>query len=258
MIDEKKVLACLYKRRYLYHWSHRLELEKLGSLVSVFVTLTISPDYYDDFTYNDLIKYIKRCRKECSLRYIFMNEYGGKFDRLHFHGIVFSQSPDVVKVLKKQWKYGFTKFEFADMSKIRYICKYIFKDLDNGQSEHEKPFPKVNIKSNGIGCAGIDRYLANGGPLVNPINISGNKYFLCAYLRNRYGFPKVDIDVAGIQQIWKIVNSHNVDYQRKLSKGGVIQTHTNDWFLLRLQNLERNFDEYKKFNDGRKLYTYKV
>lgn len=148
--------ACLEARRN--EWCKRLQLEAISHAVNSFCTLT-----YDDkhlpsdrlASKSDVQKFLKRFRHAqrdycvpCfdNFAYFIASEYGSKFGRPHYHGILFGvdllslpwcvrlvslkdgRYPIVTSdVLSKIWQLGFVTVDRANAQTIKYVSKYITK-----------------------------------------------------------------------------------------------------------------------------------
>lgn len=86
--------------------------------------------------------FMKRLRKECGrVRYFFAGEYGGKFGRPHYHGLLFGLDfPDKVlksqrmgnclyesAVLGKLWPFGFHSIGDVSFKSASYVARYCTK-----------------------------------------------------------------------------------------------------------------------------------
>lgn len=91
-------------------------------------------------------------------RYISVGEYGDKVGRCHYHALVAGISPESMQELTAlAWKFGFADCKSVDSGGIRYVLKYIQKQVHGKQLEElytekglEAPFFTA---SNGIGSA---------------------------------------------------------------------------------------------------------
>lgn len=128
-------------------WRLRLFHEYITSLNknNLFVTLTISPEYYDFYKDNPNLAvrrfsdYVRKTYGK-GMRYFLVTEIG-KEGRLHFHGILFNvpfvyrfktNSNEVYfkqtnQKLRKSWKIGNTWCGYVDIRTIKYVTKYITK-----------------------------------------------------------------------------------------------------------------------------------
>lgn len=128
------------RERYAREWAYRLKQENRISATSHFVTLTYSDDYlvWDNekpiLHYPDFQNYMKRLRKlegNELIRYYVVGERGSKFDRPHWHAIIFNASE---LNITKAWRgAGFVDIKEVNDGRIIYLLKYLNKDEDTGK-----------------------------------------------------------------------------------------------------------------------------
>jgi hypothetical protein len=79
-------------------------------------------------------------KNRSNLRFFFVGEYGDKFGRAHYHGILFNiptfkdiknkafnEKFEIQKMLNNVWNEGIIHIGEVNDKSINYICKYIFK-----------------------------------------------------------------------------------------------------------------------------------
>lgn len=108
-------------------------------------------------------RFLERWRKthKVSLRHWFISELGHEgTERIHAHGIVFSNDIITEDKFLQYWKYGHVRLgEWLGMKTINYLIKYVHKvDTDH------KNFEQIVLCSKGIGANYIER------PLVQHIH----------------------------------------------------------------------------------------
>lgn len=103
-------------------------------------------------------RFLERWRKthKKSLQHWFITELGHvNTERIHMHGIVFSNDILTKEIIYKYWKYGNVDWgEWNGLKTINYLIKYVHK-VDN---EH-KNFEQVVLCSKGIGANYLNRPL---------------------------------------------------------------------------------------------------
>lgn len=136
-----------YAFRCFYHWQ---KFQSIGG-VTFFYTLTFNNynlPYYDNIQCFDK-KLVQRFLKRLSARlyragygkldYFLSSEFGEKKHRPHHHVLFFVPSkisPSVFrKILAETWCYGLIKEGdnfgvVRDSNAVRYVCKYVSKDID--------------------------------------------------------------------------------------------------------------------------------
>lgn len=149
----------------------------------VFLTLT-----YNDLTYpgqlvkSDLQKFFKRLRKNLDgrkIKYYAVGEYGeiggehnyygNNLGRAHYHSIVLGVNPLVdYKYIRASWNLGFLKVAPANHATIRYVLKYMDKQLSQSEWKDlhgDIPAPFATM-SNGLG----KKYLIDNQELLSELN----------------------------------------------------------------------------------------
>lgn len=93
--------------------------------------------------------YIKRVRKASvlPLKFFFVSEYGSLRGRVHYHALIWSDSPDIQYHLTNQWHFGDSLVEPAQEGSMKYVTKYILK----GSSKKSINERDDNIKTNSSG-----------------------------------------------------------------------------------------------------------
>lgn len=92
-------------------------------------------------TYSDVQKYVKLLRRHgYPCRYFAVGEYGSTKGRAHWHVMLFWQGPvpphtTEERFLERHWPHGWSYWEQPTPAAIRYVCKYIMKDM--GQEERQ-------------------------------------------------------------------------------------------------------------------------
>lgn len=133
------------------------ELKQYGNK-AVFVTLTYNEENLPKnktLVKDDLQKFWKRLRKNLKGRkisYFACGEYGSRYDRPHYHAIIFGLDPFSLKdkdVLKKSWTFCNWEmlshyFEPVSFQNCRYITKYLWQSKEKSEqyivTERQTPF----------------------------------------------------------------------------------------------------------------------
>lgn len=134
----------LCKSNYIKDWVGRCRAEKETSLGASSITLTYGPDLEtgakdhmrsSSLVYSDSQKMFKRLRKAGFVfRYLVAGEFGSMKGRAHWHMIIFwkNKVPDHKIGERFDWKfwpYGYSFFDEVNDKSVRYVCKYIIKDV---------------------------------------------------------------------------------------------------------------------------------
>lgn len=157
-------------------WAGRCIAESKHSVACHAVTLTYGPDATGNefheraavLTYSDVQKFWKRLRNNgYPFRYVVAGEYGTLKGRSHWHAIIFwkKEVPEF-KLCKREdfdlWGHGWAYWEKPSFRSIRYVCKYIQKDLkDQYRQGHFAPSKKPPI-GNDFFMALAEQYVKEG------------------------------------------------------------------------------------------------
>lgn len=176
-------------RKWAIRCVHEASLHSQNS----FITLTYSQSNIPKF--NTLYlphfqKFLKRLRKKISpqkLRFFHCGEYGEKFDRPHYHSLIFGYDfPDKVQISSNQngdkvyhsriledlWGLGFVTTGAVTYKSAAYVARYITKkitgrnaeahyatlDEENGEWFDRKPEYTTMSRRPGIGRGWFDKY----------------------------------------------------------------------------------------------------
>lgn len=125
---------------YAKLWSIRMMEELKNHDKACFVTLTYDPEHLpeDNGLHKDhLQKFWKRLRKECKVRYFCCGEHGDRFNRPHYHAIIYGLAPEDKEIIEKHWKNGIVHVGTVTEDSCAYVAKYMTKKL-NGRALQEK------------------------------------------------------------------------------------------------------------------------
>lgn len=136
-------------------------------------------------------RFLERWRKQYkkSLRHWFITELGHEnTERIHMHGIIFSNEPLTNEIIERYWKYGNVDWgEWWGLKTINYLIKYVHKvDTDH------KQFEQIVLCSKGIGANYLTRSIIKKIHKYNRENTiefyrlpNGCKVNLPIYYRNK-------------------------------------------------------------------------
>lgn len=100
-------------------------------------------------TYSDMQDYFKRLRYHgYPVRYFITGEYGKTKGRAHWHGILFFQEKVPPHVLHENfnddlWPHGHQHWDTASTRAVKYVCKYIHKDVDDANAQSKLTMSKM-------------------------------------------------------------------------------------------------------------------
>jgi len=137
-------------------WVGRCIAENKTSTAAHFITLTYGKDENESsdhirsqlLTYSDVQKYFKLLRsKGFKFRYLIAGEYGSYKGRSHWHLIMYwkGEVPEhqlsntkINRFNDKLWPHGHQVWKKVTPETVRYVCKYINKDI--GKDERQAHF----------------------------------------------------------------------------------------------------------------------
>lgn len=145
-------------RRQRNDWFVRLERElarcKAEHQQAIFITITISPKYYNDALL-DPSKFIRRWNERLrhklghSFKHAFFQEFGthpetGNEPRLHFHGFLFGANVSYNVIRSAVRDLGFVWLAKATHKRARYCVKYVTKQIQFNPEDISDKYVTVN------------------------------------------------------------------------------------------------------------------
>lgn len=160
-------LACRIARSR--EWALRLLCEMEFWDDAVFVTLTYDEDNVPkngSLCPRDLTLFFKKLRRDLEhenrkIKYFACGEYGGRFDRPHFHFIGFGLSAKDRKLIKENWDKGIVHIGTVTYNSCRYVAGYVQKKLYGKGAEYYEEkgiLPPFSRCSKGIGERYVEKY----------------------------------------------------------------------------------------------------
>lgn len=231
-----RCVICQENRRNM--WADRLELESRTAPVTYFLTLT-----YDDLHYPGELKkrdtqlFWKRFRHKVPCRFFLCGEYGDRFQRGHYHAVVFPLSfilqEEFEAAARAAWGNGFIQCRLADREAFRYVAKYTVKSVGNTPEGKAPPFALMSRRP------GI-----SGGYLP----ILENYFHEFIQLENGVCRPLPDYLLSKLDPVEGIrIKEASREFARKQ------RTLTDTEKFLRLHNLERSL--IRKYNRKHGTFT---
>lgn len=119
-------------------WTGRCIAERETAVAASFVTLTYGGGDCAESRFlrkSDMTAYFKAIRNAGhKVRFFYVGEYGSKKGRSHWHALLFWPEPMPFRELRKNisdewWPHGFSYWDNAEIDGIRYVMKYINKDI---------------------------------------------------------------------------------------------------------------------------------
>lgn len=165
----------------------RLREEPLKKVVNDRLIIDLEKNKDNELARIAVRLFLERWRKKFkrSVRHWFITELGEENERIHIHGIIFTDK-NKIKELENLWKYGFVYIgDYVNEKTVNYIIKYIYKTKFNEDFE-----PKI-FTSAGIGSGYMNRIDKD----INKFNGNktkefyrtrkGTKLYLPIYYRNK-------------------------------------------------------------------------
>lgn len=197
----------------------RCRVETANAKSSYFITLT-----YDDSVVptengelvlrkKDLQDFFKRVRKSLTkknvnLRYFYVGEYGGEFNRPHYHLALWLDAhlpyTIIYSIISSEWHFGIIKINFLQTSRLHYLVKY-FNKIDD-RPHLVKPFRNW---SKGLGASYLTKNTINyhHANLTTITHRYGRTFSLPKYLKNKI------FNENELLQIAKQAKEFNDDFQ---------------------------------------------
>ena len=139
------------RSNYINDWVGRCIAEGEEAASCHSVTLTYGADAHGNhdhertavLTYSDVQLYLKRLRKNgYPVRYFAVGEFGSAKGRAHWHIMLFWKDKVPHHEIRKRfnephWPHGYSYFDEVNSHSIRYVCKYIQKDLRDAERQRQ-------------------------------------------------------------------------------------------------------------------------
>lgn len=157
------------KQRRISGWSFRLSKEAERSDSALFITLTYAPEHitmtknnFMTLVKKDLQLFFKRLRINTErstkntiwdrkIKYYACGEYGGEFNRPHYHIILYNAE---YHNIEESWKLGSIHYGELTAQSAAYTLKYISKDSTKKHANDDRQ-PEFSLMSKKLG----DNYL---------------------------------------------------------------------------------------------------
>lgn len=147
------------RAREAREWAVRIHHESLTHEVNSFITLTYAPEHLPKggtLRKEDVQQFMKNLRqlkefKNTKIRYFAAGEYGGKYNRPHYHVVLFGLDfPDKKywrkskkgyriyrsKLLERAWSKGHSEIGTVTINSSKYTANYVTKKV-NGQNKEQ-------------------------------------------------------------------------------------------------------------------------
>lgn len=247
-------LACKASRAK--QWTNRLLHEYQYHEKAVFVTLTydnenlpedLSLDKRHFQLFMKLLRknYYDKTKKR--LKYFACGEYGDKYDRPHYHAIIFDLGIEDESFIHQSWRRGMIKIGSVTEASCRYVSNYVQKKLYGDLKEvyyggRQEPF---QLQSRGLGLQFV---LDNAERLQNDLTYTyhGKTQPLPRYYRKKLGLDRfayesiiIEKQKAELKYAQEKLGCENlVDYYDVLKKQCQLKAMENK---KKLENMKKSF-----------------
>lgn len=216
-------------------WEMRLAFEVQKSQ-GFFLTLT-----YDDLHLpkdlglhkEDLQKFFKRFRKnvKIKLKYYAVGEYGEQgnvitgLQRPHYHAIVCGiNALHALPLVQKSWTFGFVKCLPAQHGSIRYVLKYMDKQIHGFEAnviKYGDKQPPFALMSKGIG---LDWICQNQDTVdsLNGVPYNGRLRPVPRYYKSHFGFNDVGFSPSKKIKLQEYMAEHDCTLEKALNDMGKV------------------------------------
>lgn len=194
-----KCLAC--RRRKQNEWAFRILQEQKSSVSSFFCTLTYDDDHlvFSEETGEQTLdklavpRFIRSFRKKFGqCRYFACGEYGDKFDRSHYHCLMFFDRvvglDELQSMITECWHNGFATVDGEINTKsARYVAKYTTKQLLDVYEGRVAPFALMSRRP-AIGSSFLSEKRISAYKSLMSLDCydsAGNRFNLPRYYRDR-------------------------------------------------------------------------
>ena len=145
-------------------WRNRISHESMMHPSSYFVTLTYNPEHLPmggNLIKSDVQKFVRSLRRRGQdIRYFAAGEYGDKYQRPHYHLIVFNlELSDLKKLpiptkwtlyssewLSQSWDKGFVSVGYVTEQSASYVARYCVKKVTGPKAEEH--YTRVDPRTN--------------------------------------------------------------------------------------------------------------
>lgn len=180
-------------------WSLRLQLESLQHEDICIALLTYDQEHLpenESLVKSHVVNFMKRLRIalvragfDKKIRYYICGEYGEKFNRPHYHAIVYGLPKEYYHLIALCWSYGMSNAEPPrdTLNACYYIAGYVTKKLGvlKNSPRYKDKLPEFHLCSKGLGLKTFIEHVVSKGVFSTIIEVNGYKKYVGRYLRNK-------------------------------------------------------------------------
>lgn len=125
-------------------WALRCHLELQAHEKAVFTTLTYA-EAPPTLRPEHLQLWLKRLRKSSAakIRFFASGEYGERFNRPHYHALLYGAGPEDAEKIEKTWKHGYAQTVQISPAAIAYVAGYCQKKIGYRLTTDERVDPET-------------------------------------------------------------------------------------------------------------------
>lgn len=239
-------LQCRIDKRE--EWTMRLAFE-VQAHQGYFLTLTYDDDHLpkdESLHLEDLQKFFKRYRKNSpdKIKYYAVGEYGEQGNlitglrRPHYHAIVIGHNAlKAQSIVPKAWNFGFIKCLPAQHASIRYVLKYMDKQIHGEEllaKEYGDKTPPFAVMSKSLGL----EWIKNHPDVIDHFNgvpYNGRVLPIPRYYKNHYAPNDVGMSPDKKRVVLQYMSDHDCDWITALNALGSV----NEQHLLGAERLKK-------------------
>lgn len=180
-------------------WSLRLQLESLQHKDICIALLTYDEEHLPENS--SLVRshpsaFMKRLRTALTragfdgkIRYYICGEYGEKFNRPHYHAIIYGLPQEYYYLIDQCWSFGMVNAELPrdTLNACYYIAGYVTKKIGalTNNPKYKDKVPEFHLSSKGLGLKTFVEHVISRGLFSTIIEVNGYKKYVGRYLRNK-------------------------------------------------------------------------
>lgn len=180
-------------------WALRLQLEAVQHKDICIALLTYDQEHLPEnetLVKAHAVNFMKRLRTalvragyDKKIRYYICGEYGEKFNRPHYHAIIYGLPQEYYHLVALCWPYGMSNAELPvdTMNACYYIAGYVTKKIGalKNNARYVDKLPEFHLSSRGLGLKTFVEQVISRGVFSTIIEVNGYKKYVGRYLRNK-------------------------------------------------------------------------
>lgn len=249
-----KVVACgkcpRCKSRVVSGWSFRLMQQYKIAETADWITLTYAPEHMNHIITDngfmtlckrDVQLFLKNLRyaqfgsNESNIKYFAVGEYGGRFNRPHYHITLFNARRELIQ---NAWKKGNVFYGDVNEASVGYTLKYMMKDGKIPMHQRDDRVKEFRLMSKGLG----KNYLTPAMIAWHKANLTermycnlsgGKKISMPRYYKDKI-YNEIErkeianaFELKAIDNFYKTLEREGIDHRKFLDKKAKIEFELN-------------------------------